>query len=157
MKILVDADSCPALVRDTVCRAAKRCNIKAHFAANRNIPNLDPNCSVMELCPEGEGQADDRIVFLACKNDIAITRDVPLAARLVEKGIDVLDDRGRIFTDDNIRTLLSLRNFNVGLAENGIDIVRTANYTKKDLKLFADSFDAMLTKNLANNSLLLYS
>ncbi|GMO41995.1 MAG: DUF188 domain-containing protein [Termitinemataceae bacterium] len=148
MKILVDADSCPVAVRDVICRAAKRTKIKAYFVANRNIPNLDPAYTVMELCPLGEGQADDRIVCIAEKNDIAITRDVPLAARLVENGIDVLDDRGRTFTKDNIRTLLSLRNFNVSLAENGTEIVRIANYSKKDLKDFADSFDKILTKNM---------
>ncbi|GMO49207.1 MAG: DUF188 domain-containing protein [Termitinemataceae bacterium] len=148
MKILVDADSCPASVRTVICRASVRTKTLAIFAANRNIGGLDTQWTVMELCPQGEGKADDRIVDLAEKGDLAITRDVPLASRLVDLQVDVLDDRGRIFTADNIRTMLSLRNFNVDLANNGEDFVRTANYTQKDLKKFSDSFNKLLTQGL---------
>jgi uncharacterized protein YaiI (UPF0178 family) len=146
MKILVDADSCPVQTRDIIVRAAQRTDIKAVFAANRLIPGIDAENTIMELCPEGSGAADDRIVALAEHGDIAVTRDVPLAARLVEKGVVALDDRGRIFTKDNIRGFLSLRDFQVGLANNGAQIVRISNYDKKDLKAFADSFDRLLTK-----------
>jgi uncharacterized protein YaiI (UPF0178 family) len=64
----------------------------------------------------------------------------------VDKGICVLDDRGRVYTVDNIRYCRSLRDFSVGLAENGMGIERIANYGKKELKAFADSFDRNLTK-----------
>jgi uncharacterized protein YaiI (UPF0178 family) len=81
-----------------------------------------------------------------------ITRDVPLAKRLVEKGASVLDDRGRVFTNDNINETLSLRNFTVSLAENGLGIERKALYGKKELKSFADSLDKILTRGLKRNS-----
>ncbi|MDR2842840.1 MAG: DUF188 domain-containing protein, partial [Spirochaetaceae bacterium] len=113
MKILVDADSCPAIVRETICRAAQRCGVKAVFAANREIPGLSGKDVFMELCPQGEGEADKRLVLLAEKNDLAVTRDVPLASLLVEKGVFVLDDHGRIFTSENIRAYLSIRDFQV--------------------------------------------
>jgi uncharacterized protein YaiI (UPF0178 family) len=100
----------------------------------------------MVICPKGENSADDRIVELAEKGDIVVTRDVPLAKRLVENDISVLDDRGRIFTKDNINEILSLRNFTVGLAENGLSLQRTANYGRKELKTFADSLDRILAK-----------
>jgi hypothetical protein len=103
----------------------------------------------MEICPNTDNSADDRIVELAEKGDLAITRDVPLAKRLVEAGVNVIDDRGRFFSADNINELLSLRNFSVGLAESGLGMERTANYGKKDLKSFADSLDRILTKNLS--------
>jgi uncharacterized protein len=144
MKILVDADSCPKQARDLVIRRALKLKINVIFAANRPIP--DAAGVQMEICPTGENAADDRIVELSDSGDIAVTRDVPLAKRLVEKDINVLDDRGRIFTKNNINELLSLRNFTVGLAENGMEIVRTANYGKKELKTFADSLDRILTK-----------
>jgi len=144
MKILVDADSCPKQARDLVLRRASKLKIRVIFAANRNIP--DAAGAEMEICPNSENAADDRIVELAENGDIAVTRDVPLAKRLVEKNINVLDDRGRVFTKDNINELLSLRNFKVGLAENGMAIERTANYGGKDLKKFADSLDRILTK-----------
>jgi len=146
VKILVDADSCPRAARDLVQRRAKKLNVRLIFAANRQIPCSED--AEMEICPNGENSADNRIVDLAEKNDLVITRDVPLAKRLVEKIVSVMDDRGRVFTADNINEMLSLRNFAVGLAENGLEIVRTANYGKKELKLFADSLDRFLTRNV---------
>jgi len=148
MKILVDADSCPKQARDLVIRRALKLNIHVIFAANRPIP--DAAGVQMEICPAGDNAADDRIVELAEEGDIAVTRDVPLAKRLVEKDINVLDDRGRTFTKNNINELLSLRNFTVGLAESGMEIVRTANYGRKELKTFADSLDRILTRNYAS-------
>jgi uncharacterized protein YaiI (UPF0178 family) len=149
MKILVDADSCPKSARDLVLRRAEKLKLRLIFAANRLIPGTDGISFVeMEICSNKENSADDRIVELAQKGDLAITRDVPLAKRLVEKETAVLDDRGRIFTKENINELLSIRNFTVGLADNGLEIVRTANYGKKELKTFADSLDRILTHTL---------
>jgi uncharacterized protein YaiI (UPF0178 family) len=146
MKILVDADSCPKEARELVVRTAKKRKIGAVFAANRQIPGIDGEA--MELCPPGENSADDKIVELAAPGDLAVSRDLALAKRLLEKGAAVIDDRGRVFTPDNINELISLRNFTVGLAENGMGVERTANYGKKELKTFADSLDRQLTKNL---------
>jgi uncharacterized protein YaiI (UPF0178 family) len=143
VKILVDADSCPAAARNLALRRAEKLNLRIIFAANRPIPG--PGAE-MEICSATDNSADDRIVELAEKGDLVITRDVPLAKRLVEKDAAVLDDRGRIFTKNNINELLSLRNFTVGLANNGLEFERTANYNKKDFKKFADSLDRLLAK-----------
>jgi len=144
MKILLDADSCPKAARDLVLRRALKSGIRLIFAANRQIPGSEG--AEMEICSNAANSADDRIVELAEKNDLVITRDVPLAKRLVENEVFVIDDRGRIFTANNINEMLSLRNFAVGLADNGFDIERIANYSKKELKTFADSFDKILTR-----------
>jgi len=144
VKILVDADSCPRAARDLVLRRAAKLGIRIIFAANRPIP--DSKGAEMEICPNTDNSADDRIVELAELADLVVTRDVPLAKRLVEKGVSVIDDRGRVFSQNNINELLSLRNFTVGLADSGLGIERIANYSKKDLKVFADSLDRLLTK-----------
>jgi uncharacterized protein YaiI (UPF0178 family) len=146
MKILVDADSCPKDARELTLRTAKRRGIQAIFAANRPIPGIDGEHITMEICPPGENAADDRIVALAEPGDLAVTRDLALAKRLLEKDAVVVDDRGRVFTRDNINELLSLRDFIVGLAENGMGVDRTASYGKKESKAFADSLDRQLTK-----------
>jgi uncharacterized protein YaiI (UPF0178 family) len=146
VKILVDADSCPRLARELVLRAAKRRKIRAVFAANRPIPGIAGDYAAMELCPAGEGAADDRIAALAEPGDLALTRDIPLANRLVEAEICVVDDRGQVYTRENIRERLSLRNFMVGLAENGLGMEQGANYGKKELKAMADSLDRLLTR-----------
>jgi uncharacterized protein YaiI (UPF0178 family) len=116
------------------------------FAANRSIPGVSGENTVMEICPAGENAADDRLVELAVPGDLAVSRDLALAKRLLEKNAVVIDDRGRLFTLDNINELLSLRDFTVALAENGLGTERTASYGKKELKAFADSLDRQLTK-----------
>ena len=145
MRILVDADSCPREAREMILRFSARLKIKSVFAANRPIPAL-PEETQMEICPPDEGAADDRIVSLAVPGDLVITRDLPLAERLVEKDITVLDDRGRLFTKENIRQFRSIRDFVVGLAETGLDTERTASYGKKELNAFANSLDRELTR-----------
>jgi uncharacterized protein YaiI (UPF0178 family) len=122
------------------------------FAANRPIPFensyrllVEQGLFVMEVCPVSKDSADDRITALAGKGDIAVTRDVPLAYRLVEKGVHTLDDRGRVFTADNIRHYLSLRNFMIAFTEGYGMPKRTSTYGKKDKKAFADSLDRIIT------------
>jgi uncharacterized protein YaiI (UPF0178 family) len=152
VKIFVDADSCPAPARKIIQKRAAREQLPLIFAANRPIPFADPyhllveqGLFVMEVCPLEEGSADDRITALAGKGDIAVTRDIPLACRLVEKGVHTLDDRGRIFTADNIRHYLSLRNFTVTCAESYGVPNRTPTYGGKEKKTFADSLDRIIT------------
>jgi uncharacterized protein YaiI (UPF0178 family) len=100
----------------------------------------------MELCPPGEGSADNRIVDLARPGDLVLTRDIPLAARLVEADVMVMDDRGRVYTKENIRERLSLRDFMVDLAQSGLGADRIAGYGKRELKLFADCLDRVLAR-----------
>jgi len=154
MRIYVDADSCPREARDMLLRFSSRRGIRSVFVANRLIPGIEipgiekahDEFALMELCPKGEGAADDRIVALACPGDLAITRDLPLAERLVEKGITVIDDRGRTFTRENIRERRSLRDFTVSLAHNGMETERTRGYGKKELNAFANSLDRELSR-----------
>jgi uncharacterized protein YaiI (UPF0178 family) len=144
MQILVDADSCPRQVREVILRSSKRTKIPVIFAANRPIPGIEE--TLMELCTLEEGSADNRIVELARIGDLVITRDIPLAERLVDMGICVLNDRGRVYTLDNIRYCRCLRDFSVGIAESGMGMDRIEQKKKKELKAFADSFDRELTR-----------
>jgi len=148
MKILIDADSCPRDARDLTLKAARRRGLTAVFAANRPIPGMSGENVIMEICPPGDNAADNRIVELAEPGDLAVSRDLALAKRLLEKNVTVIDDRGRVFSRDTINELLSLRDFVVGLAENGLGVERTASYGKKERKSFADSLDRELVKLL---------
>ena len=145
MQILVDADSCPKEAREMMLRFSARLGIKTVFAANRLIPGL-PKTAIMEICPPDEGAADRRIVELARAGDLVLTRDLPLAEKLVEAGIAVLDDRGRVFTKENIRERRSIRDFVVGLANDGIDMERIPSYGKNDLHALANSLDRELSR-----------
>ena len=146
MKILIDADSCPRDVRSLVIRRTANLGLKTVFVANRKIPGANGRGVIMEICSAAQGAADNRIVELADSGDLVISRDIPLAQRLVEEGITVMNDRGRVFSRENIGELLSLRNFTVELAESGIPVERIPGYGKKELKIFADSLDRLLTR-----------
>lgn len=146
MRILVDADSCPRQAREMVLRFSSRLKLQVIFAANRLIPGTDGELATMELCSTADGSADDRLVELAREDDIVLTRDLPLAERLVQTGVTVLDDRGRVFTAENIHELRSIRDFVVGLAETGQEKERIASYGKKELNHLANSLDRELTR-----------
>jgi uncharacterized protein YaiI (UPF0178 family) len=152
VKLFVDADSCPTPARKIIQKRAAREQLPLIFAANHPIPFensyhilVEQGLFVMELCPVETGSADDRITALAGEGDIAVTRDVPLACRLVEKGVHTLDDRGRIFTADNIRHYLSLRDFFISTANNYGIPKRIPTYGEKEKKAFADSLDRIIT------------
>jgi hypothetical protein len=146
MRFFVDADSFPSLARDIICRAASRYQISAFFVA-RNPPKLpvSPLFKAISV-PDGPDSADDRIVEDARPGDMAFTRDIPLAARLVEGGITVLNDRGTVYTSENVRTRLSERDFMADLRAAGLAGMGGNSYGKKELKEFADAFDRVLTK-----------
>ncbi len=144
--IWVDADSCPVNVREIIIRFAKRLDSKAVFVANREIPLPKLHCLEMIIAENTADAADNYIVEYSSSGDLAITRDVPLAARLVEKNLVVISDRGKLYTPDNIRESLSFRNFNLELIQNGIPELKTNSYSKKDLNEFANLLDRELTK-----------
>jgi uncharacterized protein YaiI (UPF0178 family) len=153
MKILVDADSCPRPARELVLRRARKAagnsknSFTALFAANRPMPGVPED--QMLVCPARDQAADDRIAEIAGPGDIAITRDIPLAERLVGAGVTVIDDRGRRYSAENIRESRSLRDFVVGLAADGVAVGQAgAAYGKKELKAFADALDREITKLL---------
>jgi len=146
VKILVDADSCPPKTREIIINCANRLHIAAIFAANRPIPGIKGRGISMEVCEAAEGAADQRIVDLAETGDLVVSRDIPLAQKLVAGGISVINDRGREYTNENIREMLSLRNFAIGLSDNGLGAERIASYGKKEIKKFADSLDRIITR-----------
>lgn len=148
--VWVDADSCPVSVRELIIRFANRLNIQTNFVANRVIPLPASAVLSMHVSDDKQDAADDFIVAHCSDNDIAITRDVPLAVRLIEKNLVVLNDRGKLYTPENIRESLSFRNFNLNLVESGLPEKKTRAFTKKELNLFANCLDRELQKKLQN-------
>ena len=146
-KIWIDADSCPKLVREFVLKYAENKNLEVIFVANKRIPS-ERNNFTMIICPLEQDAADDYIVNNASLNDLVITRDIPLADRLVEKEITTINDRGLLFTTENIKEKLSLRNFNKELYENGIISEKMSTFSKKDVNNFANCFDREIQKKL---------
>lgn len=149
--IWVDADSCPIPVKDIIFRFCKRLSLKLIFVANHEIPMPKSQLFQMIVCDATPDAADNYIVENASQNDIVITRDIPMAARLLEKNITTINDRGLLFTSENIREKLSLRNFNKELYDNGILSEKTSTFSKKDVNNFANCFDREIQKKLKQN------
>ena len=149
--IWVDADSCPIPVKDIIFRFCKRLNLKLIFVANHQIPMPKSDLFQMIVCDATPDAADNYIVENALHNDIVITRDIPMASRLIEKNITTINDRGLLFTSENIKEKLSLRNFNKELYDNGILSEKTSTFSKKDVNNFANCFDREIQKKLKAN------
>ena len=145
--IWVDADSIPVEARRMVIRFALKRNIPARFVANRVIPlETTHELITMTVTTQEEGSSDDYIAAYADFCDIAVTRDIPLASRLVEKNLIVVSDRGRTFTKENIGEHLSLRDFTKDIALMGLYPQRTRTYGAKELGLFANCLDRAITQ-----------
>ena len=142
----------PIQVKDLVIRFSKRLNIKVNFVANRQIPIPKDSLFSMHICESSENAADNFIVDNINSNALAVTRDIPLASRLIDKNICTLNDRGLVFTKENIKEKLAMRNFHLELYKNGIMPDRTSVYGKKEINQFANSLDRELQKKLKDFS-----
>lgn len=148
MTIWVDADSCPVRVREIICKASLRLSVTAVFVANRLIPVASHELINFVVTSGDEQSADNYIIEHSKKGDLVITRDIPLAATLVELGIAVINDRGVLFTPDNVRERLSMRDFMYEVRSNGLMTDKMGAFNKKDLQNFSNTFDSVLTKLL---------
>lgn len=148
MKIWVDADSCPKPVREIVERAAARLSLPLVYTANRKIPMEENSLFSMIVTETKDQSADLYIADNASPDDLVITRDIPLADQLVEKNITVLNDRGVLYTRENIKERLSERNFMYELREYGGGVERHSVFGPKEKQAFANAFDRQLRKML---------
>jgi uncharacterized protein YaiI (UPF0178 family) len=148
VKILVDADACPAAVKEIVVRAAERVAVSAVFVANKDI-RLPPSRHLSSVrVPMGLDVADGYVARAACAGDLAITADIPLAAALVARGVVVLDLRGTVYTEENVGEALALRNFHHELRDGGVQTGGPVGFGPRQAREFAGAFDRELSKLL---------
>lgn len=148
MIIYVDADSCPVRIREIISKAAGNRRVKARFVAARSIPIKSSPWIELIVVEPGQDAADIEIQNMAEPGDMVITRDIPLAAELVEQGLTVLNDRGTQFTPENIRTRLSERNFMAELRAMGLESMKDRSFSAREIQAFASAFDRELTRLL---------
>ena len=148
--IFVDADACP--VKDEVLRVAERHGLIVTFVSNGGLrPSRDPMIRNV-VVSKGADAADDWIVDNAAANDIAITADVPLAARLVPAGVHVLGPSGRPFTPETIGMAVAMRNLGQHLRETGESKGYNAPFAARDRSTFLGELDRIARRALKDRS-----
>ncbi len=145
-QIWVDADACPKVIKDILFRAAERSRIKLILVANKmlHVP-ASVWLSAVQV-PGGFDVADNHIVSEMKPGDLVVTADIPLAAAVIEKGGSALNPRGELYSHENIRELLSLRDFMAGLREGGVQTGGPAAISHHDRQNFANRLDGFLAK-----------
>ena len=146
VRIWVDADACPRAVKDVIYRAARRTQVLTTFVANQMLLTPpSPYIKALQV-PAGMDVADNEIVLRLAAEDLVITADIPLAAQVVERGAVALNPRGEWYTRENVRALLSMRDFMQHLRDSGTQTGGPAALSVRDVQSFANALDAWLAK-----------
>ncbi len=148
MKVWVDADACPVVVKEILYRAADRTGVELTLVANQplNTPS-SPNIKTVQV-PQGFDVADDEIVKRCESGDLVITSDIPLAAEVIAKGAHALSPRGELHTKENIGARLNMRDFLDTMRSSGVEMSGgPAAFSQRDKQDFANNLDRFLTKN----------
>ena len=144
MKIWVDADACPVVIKEILFKAAKRTGIALTLVANQAIQIPSSPLIKMLQVSRGFDVADDEIVRRINAGDLVITSDIPLAAEVIEKGAYALSPRGELFTQETIKARLTMRDFLDTLRASGIQTGGPPTLSQADRKAFADHLDKLL-------------
>ena len=144
--IWVDADACPKVIKEILYRAAERKGMALILVANQ--PLQTPPSRHIRSVRVGAGfdVADNYIVRHMSPEDLVITADIPLAAEVVEKGALALNPRGDLYTEENIRQRLNMRDFMDTLRASGVDTGGPASFSQADRREFANQLDRLLAK-----------
>jgi len=144
MTLWIDADACPRDAKELVYRAAIRLGVRTVFVANS--PLSLPRSEHLSTVQVGRGAdvADAYIEDTATRGDVAVTADVPLAAKLVKKGVEVIDPRGEPFTPDNVDDRLAMRDLMQGLRDSGVQTNGPKPFDARARQQFANALDRLL-------------
>jgi hypothetical protein len=147
VKIWVDADACPVVVKEILFRAATRTGVELTLVANQPLSTpSSANVKTVQV-PGGFDVADDEIVKRLGAGDLVITSDIPLAAEVIAKGGHALSPRGEMHTKENIGARLNMRDFLDTMRSSGVEMGGgPAAFGQRDKQTFANELDRFLTK-----------
>ena len=140
-QIWVDADACPGVIRDILFRAAERAQVRVTLVANQWL-RTPPSRFIRSLqVAGGFDVADSAIVERVRAGDLVVTQDIPLAARVLERGGIAVNPRGDLYTADNMAERLSMRNFMEELRGSGVRTGGPPVFHARDRQAFANRLD----------------
>jgi uncharacterized protein YaiI (UPF0178 family) len=147
LQIWVDADACPAVIKDILFRAAERMQVPVTLVANQPI-RIPPSRFIKMLqVASGFDVADNEIVKRVEPGDLVITADIPLAAEVIGKGGHALNPRGELYSVNNIRERLNMRDFMDTMRASGINTGGPPALNQSDRQAFANQLDRFLTRH----------
>ena len=149
MKIYVDADACPTLIKDILYRVSQRTQIEVILVANQtlSVPRIPTVRAIRVSC--GFDVADNHIVALVERDDLVITADIPLAAEVIEKQAAALNPRGQMYTQSNIRARLNMRDFMDSMRSSGLQVGGgPPPLSQQDRMQFANALDRYIRRFL---------
>ncbi len=144
--IWIDADACPRMVKDVIFKASDRLKLPVSMVANSYMAIPTSALITLVQVEKGDDIADFYIVENLNVDDLVITADIPLAAQVVEKGATAINPRGELYTEENVRERLSVRDFMKNLRDTGVDTGGPAPFGPKDKARFANSVNTILTR-----------
>ena len=150
IKVWIDADSFPTLLKSFILEYAEKNYLEIIFVANKPIKSDKQNFKMI-LAENTKDSADNIIFENITEKDIAITRDILLAERLVQKNIKTINDRGTYFSKENIKNKVEERNYDFNLAQLGFSGSKEKNYGMKELKKFRECFEKTLKEIYQEN------
>ncbi len=146
MQIWVDADACPKVIKEILFRAADRVAVQVTLVANQAIPvPRSPHIRSIQV-GSGFDVADNYIVQQIDQGDLVITADIPLASEVIDKGGLALNPRGELYTVENIRQRLNMRDFMETMRASGVDTGGPPVFSQADRMAFANQLDRLLAK-----------
>tara|TARA_Y100001970_G_C13902316_1_gene684255 strand:- start:176 stop:616 length:441 start_codon:yes stop_codon:yes gene_type:complete len=146
MKIWVDADACPLVVKEILYRAAERRKIEIFLVANSYLRTPPSRLIKFLKVPSGFDNADEEIVKRVVAGDLVVTADIPLAAAVLEKKCLALSPRGEVFSSETIGERLAIRDLMSTLRSSGVKTGGPSVLSQTDRQKFANKLDVMLNR-----------
>jgi len=146
-KMYIDGDAFPNLLKPIILKQIERLKIQTIVMANKKISIGKSQYVSYLVVDAGADEADDKIVEVLQEGDLVITADIPLADRVITKGAHAIDHRGELYSVDNIKQYLAMRNLMDKIRESGEITKGPKPFSSKDAELFANQINAFLSKH----------
>jgi len=147
LKIFVDGDAFPNLLKPILFKQIKRLHVETVVVANKKIDIGKSDLITYMIVDAGADEADHKIVEMCQEGDLVITADIPLADRVITKNSHAIDHRGELYSVDNIKQYLAMRNLMEKIRESGEITKGPKPFGVKDAEQFANQLNAFLSKH----------
>ena len=148
MTLFIDADAFPNLLKPIVLRSIERLKLKTYVISNKKVNIGKSEHITCEIVEQGADEADHRIAELTQEGDLVITADIPLADRIISKNAHAIDHRGELYSTENIKQYLAIRNLMEEIRESGVMTKGPAPFGANDAQSFANQLNSFFIKYL---------